>query len=79
MAMADHQSNKKTVATNGVAGFWSSLFSSLLRDLMKLIVIFALGTLGGAMICLYYGFPIVFSFVGGIAIFVIAVAAFINS
>jgi hypothetical protein len=43
------------------------------------VIIFALGTLGGAVICLYYGFPLVFSVVGGISIFAFAVAAFMAS
>jgi hypothetical protein len=47
--------------------------------MMKLIIIFVLGTLGGAAICLYHGYPLVYSFIGGIAIFAIAVAAVIGS
>lgn len=77
--MSNQDPEKKSAFAEGTAGFWSNLFSSILRDIMKLMVIFALGTLGGAAICLYYGFPLIYSFVGGIAIFAIAVAAFISS
>ncbi len=77
--MADQTPDKKSILAEGTTGFFSNLVSSILRDLMKLVIIFALGTFGGAVICLYYGFPLVFSFVGGVAIFAIAVAAFISS
>jgi|APEBP8051072974_1049382.scaffolds.fasta_scaffold36322_2 hypothetical protein len=77
--MTDRNPDKKSALADGATGFFSNLVSSILRDLMKLVIIFALGTLGGAVICFYYGFPLVFSFVGGIAIFAIAVAAFISS
>ena len=77
--MSSQHSDKKSALAEGASGFWSSLLSSILRDLMKLVMIFALGTLGGAAICLYYGLPLAYSFVGGIAIFAIAVAAFISA
>ena len=77
--MRDQDPEKKSVFAGGTAGFWSSLLHSILRDLVKLVAIFALGILGGAAICLYYGFPLIYSFAGGIAIFAIAVAAFISS
>lgn len=77
--MTDQNPDNKSAFPARNAGFFSSLLTSLLRDMMKLVMIFALGTVGGAAICLYYGFPIVFSFVCGIAIFAIAVAAFMSS
>jgi len=61
------------------SGFFMSLLQGIVRDIVKLIVIFALGTAGGAIVCLYYGFSLAYSVVGGIAIFAIAVAAFISS
>lgn len=77
--MSDQDSQRKPVRPERAAGFVTGLLTSILRDILKLVVIFALGTLGGAAICLYYGIAIIYSFVGGIAIFAIAVAAFIAS
>ena len=67
--------------TNGstTKSFFMRLIEGIIRDLVKLVVIFALGTAGGAIICLYYGFPLVYSVLGGAAIFVIVVAAFLAS
>jgi hypothetical protein len=65
--------------TSGVSGFFVSLLDGILRSMAKLVIIFALGTLGGAAICLYHGYPLIYSFIGGIAIFAIAAAVVISS
>jgi hypothetical protein len=77
--VTDQKPEQNHVSVGGATGFFRNLFGSILRDLIKLVIIFALGTLGGAVICLYYGFPLVFSVVGGISIFAFAVAAFMAS
>lgn len=75
----DREKDRPDLESKKAGGILAGLLGSIVRDLMKLVIIFALGTVGGAAICLYYGFPLIFSFVGGIAIFAIAVAAFIAS
>ena len=77
--MTGQKPEQNHASVGGTTGFFRNLFGSILRDLIKFVIIFALGTLGGAVICLYYGFPLVFSVVGGIAIFALAVAAFMAS
>jgi hypothetical protein len=75
----DREKDRPDLESKKAGGILAGLLGSILRDIVKLVVIFALGTLGGAAICLYYGFPLIYSFAGGIAIFAIAVAAFIAS
>lgn len=58
----------------GVKGFFSSLLFGLVRDAVKFIVAFAVGTGAGAIVCWYYGIPLVFSFLGGILVLGLALA-----
>ena len=58
----------------GVKGFFSSLLLGLVRDAVKFIIAFAVGTGAGALVCWYYGIPLVFSFVGGILVLGLALA-----
>jgi hypothetical protein len=60
--------NEPTGGSHAVSGFFASLLKGILRDLMRLVMAFALGTAGGAAICLYYGAPLILSFIGGIAL-----------
>ena len=55
-------------------GFLASLFLGLLNDLVKFIIAFAVGTGAGAIICLYYGVPLIFSFIGGFIVLGLALA-----
>jgi hypothetical protein len=58
----------------GVRGFLSSILVSLVRDAVKLIFAFAVGTGAGAIVCWYYGIPLVFSVLGGILVLGLALA-----
>lgn len=57
-----------------VRGFLSSLLMSLLRDAVKFVIAFAVGTGAGAIACWYYGIPLVFSLLGGILVLGLALA-----
>ena len=56
------------------AVFFASLFMSLVRDAVKLIIAFAVGTGAGAIVCWYYGVPLIFSLLGGILVLALALA-----
>jgi hypothetical protein len=55
-------------------GFLASLFVGLVRDIIKMIVAFAVGTGAGAIVCWYYGIPLGFSILGGILVLGLALA-----
>lgn len=57
-----------------VRGFFTSLLMSLVRDAVKFIIAFAVGTGAGAIACWYYGIPLVFSLIGGILVLGLALA-----
>ena len=57
-----------------VRGFFTSLLMSLVRDAVKFIIAFAVGTGAGAIACWYYGIPLVFSLLGGILVLGLALA-----
>ena len=58
----------------GVRGFLSSFFLGLVRDAVKFILAFAVGTGAGAIVCWYYGIPLVISLLGGILVLGLALA-----
>ena len=62
------------VHEEGARGFLSTFFLALVRDAVKFIVAFALGTGAGAIACWYYGIPLVFSLLGGILVLGLALA-----
>ena len=65
----------KMEADNGEKrGFLASLLVGLVRDAVKLIVSFAIGTAAGAVVCWYYGIPLAFSIFGGILVLAMAPA-----
>jgi hypothetical protein len=55
-------------------GFLASLLVGLVRDVIKMIVAFAIGTGAGAVVCWYYGIPLAFSILGGILVLGLALA-----
>ncbi len=55
-------------------GFFASLLMGLVRDAVKFIIAFAVGTGAGAIACWYYGIPLVFSLLGGILVLGLALA-----
>ena len=65
----------KMKADNGEQrGFLASLLMGLVRDAVKLIMAFAVGTAAGAVVCWYYGIPLAFSILGGILVLALALA-----
>jgi len=61
---------KKTNTRNVLASF----LSALARDFFQLLVAFALGTGGAAIVCWYYEFPLALSILGGILVLGLALA-----
>jgi hypothetical protein len=55
-------------------GFIRTFLTSLARDALKLVIAFGIGTGAGAIVCWYYGIPLVFSLLGGILVLGLAVA-----
>ena len=72
--MQNEPDAKAEIHEGGVRGFLSSLFMGLIRDAVKLIIAFAVGTGAGAIACWYYGVPLVFSLLGGILVLGLALA-----
>ena len=76
----DDQNKPRTVINDGTErGFFASLFMGLLRDAVKMIVAFAVGTGAGAIVCWYYGIPLIFSVIGGILVLGLALALTMDS
>lgn len=69
----DHNANTKFHGS-GVRGFFTSFVIGLVRDAVKLVIAFAVGTGAGAIVCWYYGIPLVFSIAGGIIVLGLALA-----
>lgn len=55
-------------------GIFASFFLSLIRDLFKYVIAFAVGTGAGAIVCWYYGLPMFLSLLGGILVLALALA-----
>ena len=72
--MSDAPNAKKDLKDNGERGFFASLLMSLVRDLVKFVMAFLVGTGAGAIACWYYGIPLVFSLAGGILVLGLALA-----
>lgn len=71
--------NKKNEPTtrkygNGVGGFLAQFFASLAHGFFQLLLAFAIGTGGAALVCWYYGLPLALSLLGGILVLGLAVA-----
>ena len=70
-----NDSDKKIESHEGsVRGFLWSFFHGLVRDAVKFILAFAVGTGAGAIVCWYYGNHLVFSLLGGILVLGLALA-----
>jgi hypothetical protein len=70
----DDHKTKTEFHEGGVRGFFSSLLIGLVRDAVKFIIAFVVGTGAGAIACWYYGIPLVFSLLGGILVLGLALA-----
>jgi hypothetical protein len=69
----DNRSNTKNDDVE-TRGFFASLLVGLVRDAIKMIFAFAIGTGAGAIVCWYYGIPLAFSILGGILVLGLALA-----
>ena len=72
--MNDENEPTSKVNGGGIRPYLTKFLASLVRDLVQLIVAFVVGTAGGALVCGYYGIPLVFSIIGGILVLGIALA-----
>ena len=55
-------------------GFLAELLTSLVRDIVKFIIAFAVGTGAAAIACWYYDLPLVLSLIGGFIVLGLALA-----
>ena len=60
-------------------GFLATLLVDLVRDAVKFVIAFAVGTGAGAIVCWYYGIPLGFSLLGGILVLGLALALMSDS
>ena len=72
--MNDDPKTVKQLVGDESRGFFSSLLMGLVRDAVKLVIAFVVGTGAGAIVCWYYGIPLIFSLLGGIVVLVLALA-----
>ena len=77
--MNNDRETKPGIEEGGVRGFFATLLQSLIRDVVKFITAFALGTGAGAIVCWYYGIPLAFSLIGGFIVLGIALALMSDS
>lgn len=69
----DHRKNANL--NDGTSrGFIAEFLMGLVRDAVKFILAFAIGTAAGAVVCWYYDIPLVFSLLGGILVLGLALA-----
>lgn len=73
-SMNDGNESRMEVDGGSSRGFFASFLMSLVRDAVKLFIAFAVGTGAGAIVCWYYGIPLVFSLLGGILVLGLALA-----
>ena len=66
--------DQKPEFSRGWRGFFSSLLKGIVRDIVKFVTAFLLGTGAGALICWYYGLPMALAFLGGFIVLGIALA-----
>ena len=74
VAVNDDLTNAAGQRQDRKRGFSSSLLIGLGREILKYVIAFAVGTGAGAIVCWYYGIPLVFSIAGGILVVAIALA-----
>jgi len=59
--------------------FLKHLLMDGIGTMVKLVIAFGVGTGAGAVVCWYYGIPLVFSVIGGILVLGIALALMAES
>ena len=76
----DDDHNMQTKLDEGKSrGFFATLLVGIVRDTIKFIIAFAVGTGASAIACWYYGIPLVFSLLGGILVLGFALALLSDS
>ncbi len=71
--MPNEDHSKKSNSSNAL-GFFTTLLQGLIRDTIGLWITVLIGTVLGAVICLYLGVPLIFSLLGGILVMAVYVA-----
>jgi hypothetical protein len=74
--------NDKPRAASGTRNsesFFGGIARSIARQISKILVVFITGTLAGAAVCLYYGFPLIFSLFGGVLVMAFILAILTSS
>ena len=66
--MSDDPDLSQKAGSGGVRGFLTDFLMGLVRDAVKLVIAFAIGTGAGAIVCWYYSIPLVLSLLGGILV-----------
>ncbi len=61
-------------ANSDKPGFLATLVQGLIRDTVGLWITFLIGTAAGAVMCLYFGAPLIFSLLGGCLVLAVYVA-----
>jgi hypothetical protein len=74
----DHNMQTK-LATGKSRGFFATLLVGIVRDAIKFVIAFSVGTGASAIACWYYGIPLVFSLLGGILVLSLALALLSDS
>ncbi|MCH9696024.1 MAG: hypothetical protein K0U72_16030 [Gammaproteobacteria bacterium] len=72
--MTDKENKNSEHAEGAERGFLASIFLGLVRDLVKFVIAFVVGTGGAAIACWYYGVPLGFSLIGGFVVLGLALA-----
>ena len=72
--MIEDNDPQPKIVDGGAGGFFKSLLLGLLRDLVKFVLAFIVGTGAGAVVCWYYGLPLALSIIGGILVLGLALA-----
>ena len=72
--MNEERNTQAETRGEGVGGFLAGFLRDLVRDAVKFIIAFAVGTGAGAIVCWYYGIPLVFALLGGILVLGLALA-----
>lgn len=68
----DDRSNKSDAIKK--QGFLTTLLQGLIRDTIGMWITVLIGIGAGAVICLYFGVPMIFSLVGGVLVLAVYVA-----
>lgn len=60
-------------------GFFAQLLGDMLHGIFMLVAAFSIGTGASAVVCWYYGVPLVFSLIGGFIVLGLAVVIMSDS